>query len=228
MVQIYTGPLRMATGKRSVASRAEKWALPARQARSRATRERIMLTAEKIFAEQGYAGAKLSDIAQAAGCSVGAVYFRFKDKEALFQAIAETFAESTQATFTRFLADAQDLATDALICDFVVRTSRTMRQHRGLFRAIIERGFDDPDAVAVMFAFRDAVAQALENMLRSRAGSRRAPRLTEAVRVMTQMVYGFLLIGVLNPRAPTKSNDQAAIRELATAAGTYLKTVLNP
>ena len=50
-----------------------------------------------MFAEKGYDGAKLADIAEEAGVSVGAVYFRFKDKDALFLAIAETFIEETRA-----------------------------------------------------------------------------------------------------------------------------------
>ena len=55
----------MATAKRKTA--AEKWALPVQQERSRVTRERLLAAAEKVFAEKGYDGAKLADIAAEAG-----------------------------------------------------------------------------------------------------------------------------------------------------------------
>src|ERR1700761_8235740 len=73
----------------------ERWSLPATQARSRATRERLLEAAESVFAKKGYDGAKISDIAEEAGVSVGAVYFRFRDKSALFSAIAESFIEES-------------------------------------------------------------------------------------------------------------------------------------
>jgi len=215
----------MATPRRAAILPAEKWALPAQQARSRATRERILVAAERVFADKGYDGAKLADIAKAAGCSVGAVYFRYKDKDALFLAIAETYAVEARARFADFLRDAQTRAADDIVRDFVLRAVDTMRTHRGLFRAIIEGGFEHPDVLTVIFAFRDRIAQSLEELLRGRMARGRSARLGRAVRVMTQMVYGFLLIGVLNPRAPTKLDDDAAVAELANAACAHIKSV---
>src|SRR5690242_16936455 len=86
----------------------ERLALPVQQARSRATRERLLAAAEKVFADKGYEGARITEIAEAAGCSVGAVYFRFKDKDALFQAIAEDFTHNARQMMP-VLMDGQDL-----------------------------------------------------------------------------------------------------------------------
>src|SRR6185312_12720981 len=127
----------MATAKPKTA--AEKWSLPVAQARSKATRARLLAAAEKVFAEKGYDGAKLSDIAEEAGVSVGAVYFRFKDKDALFQAIAETFADEVRARMQNVMADG---APEEIIAKVVTGTAANMRAHRGLFRAIVERGFE--------------------------------------------------------------------------------------
>ncbi len=216
----------MATAKRTKPAPAEKWALPAQQARSRETREKLLAAAETVFAEKGYGGAKLSDIAVVAGCSVGAVYFRFKDKDALFQGVAETFAAETRARFVEFVAAAGARAPDDIVRDFVLRTANTARLHRGLFRAIIERGFDHPQVMSIIFAFRDQVARALEGVLCGPAPG--TPQRGHALQVMTQMVYGFLLVGILNPNAPTRLDDDAAIAGLADAARAYLKTVLAP
>lgn len=211
----------MATAKRKTA--AEKWALPVQQERSRVTRERLLAAAEKVFAEKGYDGAKLADIAAEAGVSVGAVYFRFKDKDALFQAIAETFTEETRARLDQFVLTSRSASTEEVVRTFVLRTAVNMRTHRGLFRAIIEHGFDHPSVMDVMMAFRDEIARALETVLRTHGGK---AGLCDAVRVATQMIYGFMIVGILNPRAPTQQNTKTAVTSLADAVVAYLRTVV--
>jgi AcrR family transcriptional regulator len=191
---------------------AEKWALPATQARSRATRERLLASAERVFAAKGYDGARLADIAQDAGCSVGAVYFRFKDKDALFFAIAESFTADARAGLSRLLAGAADGGDATIIRTFVTATAANFRRHTGLFRAIVERGFEHADAMAAILSFRDELAGALAKALKSP---------DKRVRVMTQMIYGFLIVGVLNRRAPTRIDDSKAIAELANACIAY-------
>jgi AcrR family transcriptional regulator len=214
----------MATAKRKNADPAGKWALPARQARSRATRERLLAAGEKMFAEKGYDGAKLSDIAEDAGVSVGAVYFRFKDKDALFQAIVETFTEETRGRLGEFILTGKEHATEEVVRNFVLRAAANIQTHRGLFRAIIERGFGHERAMTIMFTFRDEIARALIGVLTERGG--RTAELGDAVRVATQMIYGFLLLGILNPRAPTQQNARAAVSGLADAVVAYLNTVV--
>jgi AcrR family transcriptional regulator len=195
----------------------ERWALPASQARSRATRERLLDAAEIVFAQKGYDGAKISDIAEEAGVSVGAVYFRFKDKDALFFAIAESFIEDARAGLSTLFDGAQTAGIETTIHRFVTATAQNFRRHKGMFRAIVERGMDHPLAMKTIFDFREELAASFEWAL---YGNRRA---SLAVRVMTQMVYGFLITGVLNDKAPTKITDAEAIAELAKACVAYLR-----
>jgi AcrR family transcriptional regulator len=194
----------------------ERWALPASQERSRATRARLLQAAETVFAEKGYDGAKICDIAEEAGCSVGAVYFRFKDKSALFSAIAESFIEDARGGLA-FLLKPPHGGAETIIRNFVTAAAANFRRHRGLFRAIVERGLDNPHAMKTIFGFREEFAAALEMALH---GGRQT---SLPVRVMTQMVYGFLIAGVLNKEAPTKITDAKAIDELANACIAYLE-----
>lgn len=53
------------------------------EARS-ATREAILTAAKELFAQRGYRGASLEEIAETAGFSKGAVYSNWANKEALF------------------------------------------------------------------------------------------------------------------------------------------------
>ncbi len=55
----------------------------------RETREKLLLSAKKEFLEKGFLKASLRKICADAGVTTGAMYFFFKDKEALFGAIVE-------------------------------------------------------------------------------------------------------------------------------------------
>ncbi|SFC42944.1 transcriptional regulator, TetR family [Polaromonas sp. OV174] len=54
-----------------------------------ATRNRLLDAAECLFQEQGVSRTSLQDIAKRAGATRGAVYWHFKDKAALFNAMME-------------------------------------------------------------------------------------------------------------------------------------------
>ena len=54
-----------------------------------ATRNSLLDAAERVFYEKGVSRASLSDIAQAAGATRGAIYWHFKDKVALFNAMMD-------------------------------------------------------------------------------------------------------------------------------------------
>ena len=198
---------------------AEKWALPAQQDRSRAMRGRILKAAETVFAEKGYEGARIADIAKAAKCSVGAVYFRFKDKDALFFAIAESFAEDVRGGMADLTGGEN---VEAIVRGYVSRTAAQFRAHKGMFRSVVERGFEHPLAMTTIMGIRDEMAEALEHSLAARIKGRRRADLKLAVRVLPQMVYGFLITGVLNARAPTRIDDPRAMNEAADAMIAYL------
>lgn len=54
-----------------------------------ATRRNILDAAEQVFQARGVGASSLQDIAQAAGVTRGAVYWHFKDKAALFDAMMQ-------------------------------------------------------------------------------------------------------------------------------------------
>ncbi len=54
-----------------------------------ATRQQLLAAAERVFAEKGVSRTSLQDIAQAAGTTRGAIYWHFKNKADLFNAMME-------------------------------------------------------------------------------------------------------------------------------------------
>lgn len=59
------------------------------KAEALATRQSLLDAAERLFQARGVSRTSLQDIAQAAGVTRGAVYWHFKDKGALFNALME-------------------------------------------------------------------------------------------------------------------------------------------
>ena len=78
-----------------------RWMRPVRQARSQATLERLLESTESLLANKGFEGVTVAEIAMRAGLSVGAVYSRFRDKDALLQCLLDRFtAEATAASMS--------------------------------------------------------------------------------------------------------------------------------
>ncbi|HEX4199158.1 MAG TPA: TetR/AcrR family transcriptional regulator [Caulobacteraceae bacterium] len=84
----------------------------ARQAERReATRGAILAAAGELFGRQGFAGASVDQIAQAAGLAKGAVYHHFATKEALFEAV---FRQASQGLAARLASQAGAAGGDVL------------------------------------------------------------------------------------------------------------------
>jgi AcrR family transcriptional regulator len=66
-------------------TREPKW-----RRRSEARPEEIVEAALAVFAERGFAAARLEDIARRAGVTKGTLYLYFDDKQALFKAVVQT------------------------------------------------------------------------------------------------------------------------------------------
>ena len=65
------------------------------------TRDRLVRTALRLFAERGYGGVSNRQIVEACGCTKGAIYWYFESKEDLFR----TVLSETLADFQMRLAD---------------------------------------------------------------------------------------------------------------------------
>src|SRR5271165_4590048 len=79
-----------------------------RQGRTELTRARLIQSAEKIFARDGFEAAKLEEIAADAGYTRGAFYANFESKEDLFFEMLEREISSRIAALEREMARFQD------------------------------------------------------------------------------------------------------------------------
>jgi AcrR family transcriptional regulator len=115
------------------------------QERSRETLARITEAAEALFAERGYDGASVGDIAAKARCSVGAFYARFKDKESLLLHVhdRQCAALVERMAFLCDLQRAENASLEGCVRQIVRGLFRHAAGRRSLTRVFIERGGAD-------------------------------------------------------------------------------------
>ncbi len=105
------------------------------------TRRRLLETGLKLFASQGVADTRATDVAAAAGVAVGTLYLHFKDKQGLLRAILREGVEELMAALQEMaLSPAPDPAT-------AVRAQTEMmvhfaESHPGLCRVLF-----DPESI---------------------------------------------------------------------------------
>ena len=76
------------------------------------TRDRILAAAAEVFAERGYEGAAVSDIARRAGFTTGAIYGRFRDKaEVLLEVVRGVLEDQQEAAVLAAQAGNGDMSS---------------------------------------------------------------------------------------------------------------------
>ncbi|WP_448545167.1 TetR/AcrR family transcriptional regulator [Roseiflexus sp.] len=76
------------------------------------TRERILEAALDVFASKGYHEARLDDIVETAHISKGSIYFYFPNKERLFLALIDQFADLIERRATEAIARQPQVGID--------------------------------------------------------------------------------------------------------------------
>ncbi len=69
------------------------------------TEERLLAAAEVAFAQEGYRGARLADIAAAAGIRRSSLLYHFKTKERLYAAVTRRLFDALVAQFGAVMAE---------------------------------------------------------------------------------------------------------------------------
>jgi AcrR family transcriptional regulator len=128
---------------------------PAGRPRARATRSRITNAAAKLFAERGYTGTTMADIAAAAGVAVQTVYFVFHTKNDVLDSAyslavmgdADPTVPQDQAWYRQALAE-PDVSIAVEV--FVNGLSEIVRRVAPLDFAVRTAAAADPDASAFL------------------------------------------------------------------------------
>ena len=122
-----------------------EWIRPPKQARSRATLDRLLDAAEVLLGEKAWEDVGVADIVRRAGSSVGAFYARFRDKDALLNTLFERFVAEAQAT-SEGMADLdrwREFSVSGAVEAIIGFRVRVYGDRVGLLRAVLLRAVYD-------------------------------------------------------------------------------------
>jgi AcrR family transcriptional regulator len=162
-----------------------------------ARRQAILDAALDVFAAEGFAAAKLDDVAEKAGVAKGTIYLHFKDKQDLFEQMVREAVFPVIARLEE-LAKLPDLPAElALRAMFeVFRTQVLATRRKDLLRLILTEGPRFPAIAA--FYHREVVARGLalmgELLNRARANGELS---AEGLARFPQLVVAPLILAVV-------------------------------
>lgn len=197
---------------------------PAAQARSRNKLERLLQVGQEMMAEVGFDRMRVVDIAERAGCSTGAFYQRFADKEALLEALAQRFSERAVEVMDNLLLperfEGQPFAV--VIRRVVIAIVRLISNDAVLVREVVRASLRDIGSWAYFSTLRDLFMERLFAVAKLYPEVANRAFSAGPLDLGIQLVLSALLSRSLaDPRILAISDDDLAA-ELATAVIRYL------
>ena len=193
--------------------------------RRQQTRDYLLEAAAQVFAEHGFHGASLDQVAAVAGFTKGAVYSNFKNKEDLFLALIEA-AYTREMTALKETLEVSDIPPEDRLGDFV-----------GLIRGQFELVPDNWGSLYLefsLYAMRNPVARERLNQLesmdiraiaeiieqgRSERGIETAEWSEHTARIIVALFRGIGLMRLLKPEAVGPDLLEDAISFIARGLG---------
>jgi AcrR family transcriptional regulator len=180
------------------ASKAEAQPAPEKRRVSQDERRAAILDAAlDVFAENGFAAARLDDVAQKAGVAKGTLYLYFPDKEALFEELLRGVASPILDRFTALSADPAipaGVMLERIMETFASQVIGTKRER--LVRLIITEGPRFPRIAE--FYHREVISKGRE-IIRAvvKRGFERGELSSDAMARFPQLFFAPLLLAVI-------------------------------
>lgn len=195
--------------------------LPAKQTRSRKTRDALIAAGWKLLARRPWEEVTINDIVKTAGVSVGSFYTRFADKDAYFESLAAEFVARRSAQRMR---DLEKLNGNAdYVAHVVLDSYRTTLKNQHFWRAALARGAANP---TFWKPFRELGLRVMGMVLQLRATELGRPLTEEESRHILfafQMANGLINNSIVNRPGPilpgTPEFEVELVRGLKAVAG---------
>jgi AcrR family transcriptional regulator len=188
--------------------------LPVKQQRGGRTRDRLLKAGQRLIAKRDFDSTSVADIAGAAGCSVGAFYQRFRDKDGFFGALIAQYVSEARATTVALFEKFHD---DRLIGALVLATATRFRGNRGLIRAAIRKQLEEPTVWEPIRRQGYFAADSFIAWQAARLGRKLTPSEIIATRFAFQVLYGTLNNAIINRPGPLDLADAEFVVQLERA-----------
>lgn len=179
-------------------------------------RTRLLHAAAEVFAEKGYDGARVSEIARRAGLTTGAIYANFSGKaELLLEAIRHLSESELDALVATIAAGTAGL--DAIVA---MGSELASRDHDGqeplLLEALVavRRDPDVRDAMRGLVEQRETLFGALVEHARAQGDVDDAVDTQTVTRFSFALAFGFLLFEALELPHPDPASWSALLQRL--------------
>jgi AcrR family transcriptional regulator len=210
--------------KRSESAPVDKVRAP-EQSRSRASMEALLEIGRRLIEERGIDNCSMSDVATAAGSSIGSLYFRFGNREQFIDEVMQRQLDRARTDYEGILAEiASSATTPHDVVEALVRwIVRLFQQNQGLLRAQLRRSLESPQTWR---PYREAgrnIVDGAIGLLERFQEVQDGPDWRLHVRIAMQMIFGTLNNILINRPGPLELDDGATGEELAKAAIRYLR-----
>ena len=202
---------------------------PPQQRRSRESLERVLRAAEELLATRGYDGLTITEVSRHAKASVGSVYGRFENKDALVLEVHRRMLERlTDPIVDGVLAIGDDASLD--LRGVVDRAARhfadSTNAERALLRAFMLRGAVDSRIAGPGSEASQAAGRAFRTVVLARRQEIGHPSPELAADIAYRMIYDVLSRDVMY--GPTFESDSGhawdeLVSELIEASVAYLR-----
>jgi AcrR family transcriptional regulator len=176
------------------------------------TRERIIQAAKDVFAEQGFAGARVDEIASRAGVNKAALYYHIGDKQALYAEVLHDVIGATAARLSKDIAAQTDPEQKlrAYIRSFAAALDANPQMPRIMMREIASDGVNLPQV------FFDDIALILQSVVGIIDEGAKAGVFVKTVPVLVHtMTVGALIFSkLIGPMVMSHPRIREAVKDM--------------
>ena len=104
-------------------------------------REQILLAAEQVFAEKGLKGATTREVAEKAGVVNSLIFYYFRNKRALYEAVFQGFFDQLEDLIQQNLS--LDLDRFGQLRQFLFTFTEYAKEHRNMMRILLREIIDN-------------------------------------------------------------------------------------
>ena len=193
----------------------ERKRIPAAQRRAG-----VLAAAATLFAERGYAGTRLDDVAAAAGVTKPIVYRHFDSKKALYLALLAKHEEDLP-TFLEGLGDElARLPEDELIRAILAHWLDYVRANSHAWLMLFRDSSGDAEIQASRLRVSARAREVMAGFVAAQAGDRiPAAQIEPTAELLRSGLAGLALWWIDNPATPKADVLDVAVRLSAAAAG---------
>lgn len=193
--------------------------------RRQLTRDHLLTAAAQVFAERGFHGATLDEVARVAGFTKGAVYSNFKNKDDLFLALFKANYEREMAQLVATL-EASTIPAVERLSDFVALIQEEARRSPNSALLYLEfwmYASRNPEARERLAAIDEEAVLSSAELLRAQREQEEMEPLDDTVGVARVIEVLFRGIGLLRVMQPDVVDDKflnVALEFVARGLGT--------